>query len=82
MAAPAPCDHPVHVARADVLDCARRVAVGQLTIKEIGNGGYADMRVGPDIGVLGQARGQNKRTHVIEKNERANHPPRGCPALC
>jgi hypothetical protein len=49
--------------------------VQDLALEEIGDGGQADVRVGPDVDALA---GQEVRgPHVIQEDEGTHHPPLG-----
>jgi len=73
----APGGHPVHLARRDGDLGADAVAVGDLAVEEIGDGGKADVRVRANIDAARDARLESDRPHVIEEGERPHHAALG-----
>lgn len=67
-----PCGHPVDFARPDLLADAKTVAVVNLAVEQIGDSRETNMRVRPDIDAFAWA--EVGRSHVIEKDEGADHP--------
>ena len=65
--------HQIHVARLDDHFGAERIAVPDLAVEQIGDGGKPDMRVRTHIHRLAAA--QYGRTHAVEEDEGANQPP-------
>src|SRR4030095_9449445 len=63
--------HPVHLAGPDRKGCAQAVAMHDFAVKQIGNGGKPDVRVGPNVEAIAGA--EFGRAEMIEKNERADH---------
>ncbi|KAG1314844.1 hypothetical protein G6F63_016146 [Rhizopus arrhizus] len=66
----AACSHPVHVARADHLVRAQRVAVADGAGPQIGDGGQADMRVRAHVD--GRTGMHECRAHLVDEHERAD----------
>ena len=67
--------HQIHVARLDDHFGAERIAVPDLAVEQIGDGGKPDMRMRTHIHRLAGA--QDGRTHAVEEDEGADQP-----ALC
>ena len=65
-----PCDHPVDVAGKMRLQRAQAVAVIELALEEVGDGGELDVRMGPDVKAL--TRREARRTHVVQEDEGAD----------
>src|SRR3546814_3867580 len=70
-------DHPVDLAGADFLFETEAVAMGDLARIKIGHGRKADMRVRAHIEIARDAGRQFQWPHMIEKDERPDHPARG-----
>jgi hypothetical protein len=68
-----PGGHPVHVARADRLPAAERVAMEDLAVEQVGDGGEPDMRVRPHVEPLSGK--ELARPHLVEEDEGADHLP-------
>src|SRR6516225_6870878 len=68
---PAPRGHPVHRARPDRHGAAEAVAMYDLAVEEIGDGGQADMRMGPHVNAVAGL--EYGRPEMVEKDERADH---------
>src|SRR5258706_134389 len=64
----APSGHPVHVAGHDGERAAEAVAMHDLAVEQIGDGGEPDMRMRAYVDALAGAK--LRRTHVIEEDER------------
>src|SRR5688500_8915356 len=69
--------HPVHLARPDRLLGADAVAMHDLAVEEVGEGGQADVRMGPYVYGARQAGGKVHRPHVVEEHERPDHAALG-----
>jgi hypothetical protein len=67
---PASCRHQVDVARPDHQFGAETVAVLDLTVEEVGDGGKADMRMRLDV--EGFTGAQQRRAHAVEEDEGAD----------
>jgi hypothetical protein len=67
--------HPVDLARTNGLGEAQVVAVHDLALEQIGQGRQADVRVGTDVDRF-RARRELRRTHLVQKDEGPDHPPR------
>ncbi len=67
--------HPVDLAGLDLLVGAHAVAVGHLTLKQIGQGGQADMRVRTHVHIAGKAGIEPRRSHMVEEDEGSHHAP-------
>jgi len=67
--------HPVDLPWADGLLDTQAVAVGDLTLEQIGDSGQADMGVRAHVHRAGDARGKVHGPHVVEENEGSHHPP-------
>src|SRR5262245_35230302 len=63
--------HPIHLARPDRNGCAQAVAMHDFAVKQIGNGGKPDVRVGTNVEAIAGA--EFGRAEMIEENERADH---------
>jgi hypothetical protein len=70
---PRPGGHPVDLAGLDRLHLAHAVAVGHLALEQIGEGGEPDMRMRADVDVAREPRGELRRPHVVEEDERPDH---------
>jgi len=69
-----PGGHPVDVARRDRLHGAEAVAVQDFALEQIGDRRQADVRMRAHVD--SGTRREIRRTHVIEKDERADHAVR------
>ena len=67
--------HPVHLARPDHLLDAEAVAMRDFSAEEIADGGEADMRVRPDVGLAELFGRQVQRPGMVEEDERPDHAP-------
>src|SRR5439155_2756864 len=65
--------HPVDLARPDGLDGAQIVAMHDLAVEQVGDGGKADMRVRPDVDAASGF--ELRRPHLVEEDERSDHAP-------
>ena len=63
--------HPVHFTRSDRHRRAEAVAMHDLAVEQIGDGGKPDMRVRADVESVAGA--EFRRTEMIEENEGADH---------
>ena len=70
---PLPGDHPVHRAGMDDLVGAEAVAVLELALEEVGDGGEPDVRVRPHVDAL--AGDELRRPGLVEEDERPDHLP-------
>jgi len=66
-------DHPVDFAGADGLLRAHTVAMHDLALVQVAEGGEADMRVRPHVHRARDARREIHRPHAVEENERPDH---------
>src|SRR5262245_7884293 len=64
--------HPVYLARPDRNGCAQAVAMHDFAVKQVGNGGKPDVRVGANVEAIAGA--EFCRAEMIEENKRADHP--------
>ena len=69
----APRRHPIDLARANGLFAAQTVAVHDLAVEQIGDGGKADMRVRAYVHLARNARRKFHRTEMIEEDEGTDH---------
>ena len=53
---------------------AHAVAVGDLAVEQIGDGGEADVRVRAHVDAARDAGRELDRPHVVEEHERPDHP--------
>ncbi len=67
--------HPVHFARMDRCLGPDAVPVHDLAVEKIRDGRKADVRMRPDVDGARNARRKIHWPDVIEKDERAHHPP-------
>jgi hypothetical protein len=67
----APRGHPVHLARRDDLVVAQAVAVVDLALEQVGDGGQPDVRVRPHVHAL--PRQEVSRAHVVQEDEGPDH---------
>src|SRR3546814_19022119 len=67
--------HPVDVARPDRLDHAETVAMDDLALKQVGDGGQPDMRMRPHVEALALL--ELPRAPMVEKHERPDMAPPG-----
>ena len=65
--------HPVHRAGTDWLHGPQAVAVEDLTLEQIGDGGQADVWMRPDVQPLAPA--EHRGSHLIEEDEGTDHAP-------
>jgi hypothetical protein len=65
--------HPVDRAGLDPLHRAERVAVLDRAVEEVGEGGEADVRMGPHV--VAGARIERHRAEVVEEDEGPDAPP-------
>src|SRR6516165_2107122 len=63
--------HPVHRAGADRHRGAERVAMHDLAVEQIGDGGEPDMRVRPHVDAVAGL--EHRRAEMIEEDERSDH---------
>ena len=56
---------------------AHAVAVGHLAFEQVGDGRKADVRVRAHVDAAREARLELRRAHVVEEDERPDHPVRG-----
>src|SRR5258708_38186999 len=63
--------HPVDLAGPDRLDVPKAVAVLDLALEQVGDGGEADVRMWPHIDAGAGLEGD--RSHLIEEDEGADH---------
>ena len=71
----APGRHPIDLARPDRLLRPHAITVHDLAVEQIGDGRKADVRMRPHIDGARDARRELHRPHMIEEDERADHPP-------
>src|SRR5579863_2784964 len=64
-------DHPVDRARSNRLHGAEAVAVNDLAVEQVGDGGQSDMRVWTHVQATPGA--QYGRSHLIEEDKRPDH---------
>src|SRR5690606_38745588 len=66
--------HPVHLARPDRLLAADAVAMHDLAVEEIGDRRKADVRMRPDVDLARNAGLEVHGPHMVEEDERTDHP--------
>ncbi len=69
--------HPVDLSRPDHRLCGEAIAVGDLAVEQIADGGKADVWMRPDVDAAREAWLEGRRSEVVEEDERPDHATGG-----